>query len=87
MFGDVFRNGVWVSSVDGFGGNTPRNRRVVTKEFDIKFNGIIVNFGFNSGGGEKGGGRGSPGPEENFQIEFRNVKMSVLTRIYLRVFV
>ena len=87
VFGDVFRNGVGVSSIDGFGGNTLRDRGVVTKEFNIIFSGIIVDFGFDSGGGEKGGRRGSPGPGENFQIEFRNVKMSVLTHIYLRVFV
>jgi len=87
VFCDVFWNGVRVSTVDGFGGDTPGNRRVVTKEFDIKFGGVIVNFGFNSGGGEKGGRRSGPGPGEDFQIEFRDVKMSVLARIYLSVFV
>jgi len=87
VFGDVFRNGVRISSVDGFGGDTPGNGRVVTQEFDIEFGGVIVNFGFNSGGGEKGGRRSSPGPRQNFQIEFRDVKMSVLPRIDLRVFV
>ena len=60
---------------------------MVTEVLDVEFGGVIVNFGFNSGGGEKGGRRGSPGPGENFQIEFRDVEMSVLTRIYLRVFV
>ena len=87
VFGDVFRDGVGVSSVDRLGGNTPGDRGVVTKKFNIIFSGIIVNFGFNSGGGEKGGRRGSPGPGENFQVEFRDVEMCVLTRIYLCVFV
>ena len=87
VFGDVFGDGVWISSVDGFGGDTPGDGRVVTQEFDIEFGGVIVNFGFNSGGGEKGGRRSSPSPGKDFQIEFRDVKMSVLSRIYLRVFV
>ena len=87
MFGDVFGNDVRVGSIDRFGGDTPGNGRVVTQEFDIKFGGVIVNFGFNSGGGEKGGRRSSPSPGKDFQIEFRDVKMSVLARIYLSVFV
>ena len=87
MFGDVFGDGMGESSVQGFRADTPRNRGVVTKKFNIIFSGIIVNFGFDSGGGERGGRRGSPGPGEDFQIEFRDVKMSVLPRKNLRVFV
>ena len=87
VFGDVFRNGVRISSVHGFGGDTPGDGRVVTQESNIKVGGVIVNFGFNSGGGEEGGRRSGPGPGEDFQIEFRDVKMSELSRIYLRVFV
>ena len=87
VFGDVFRNGVRISSVDGFGGYAPGDGGVITQKFDIKLSRVIVNFGFNSGGGEKGGRRSSPSPGKDFQIEFRDVKMSVLSRIYLRVFV
>ena len=68
--GDVFRYDVGVSSVEGFRGNAPRGGGVVTEEFDVEFCGVIVNFGFESGGGKLGRGGSCPSSVEYFQVKF-----------------
>ena len=79
VFGDVFGDDVGVSSFGGLGANTPGDGGVVTKEPDIHFCGVFVGFGFDSGGGEEGGRRSSPGPVEDLEVQFRDVKMSEFT--------
>ena len=56
VFRDMFRDNIGGSSIQGFGADTPRNRGVVAKKFDIVFSRIIMYSGFDSGRGELGGG-------------------------------
>ena len=78
---DVFRNDVGVSSVEGFRGNAPGGRGVVTEEFDVEFGGVIMDFGFESGGGKLGRGGSCPSSVEYFQVKFRYVKMGIIAYV------
>ena len=80
VFGNVFRDDVGVSSFGGLGANTPGNRGVVTKKPNVHFCGVFVSFGFDSSGGEEGGRRSGPGPVEDLEVQFRDVKMSEFTK-------
>ena len=70
----MFRNDVWVSSVEGFGGDAPGGGRVVTKEFNVEFGGVIVDFGFDSCGGELGRGVAVQARSSIFKLSFAMLK-------------
>ena len=68
VFGDVFGNGVRVSSNGGFWANTPGGGGMVAKEFDIVFGRVIMYFGFDSEGGELGRRSRSEGPGKYLKV-------------------